>query len=258
MARKRHKAATNKVSRLRSKGVELTGTKYDPRKPPANFSKMRSRDLQNYIKKLDGFVSRGTQFVGDREDRPIPAKQWKGYKQVEAKRNVKREVRTQLVKDVFIPESGLTAGERHELMDATKSQASNASVNIEWKALDRKSSSIRSAKSLAVLEKAIRKDLSPGAQNKKIADAKRTAQAIAKDMGDVELAERIRNLSKQNFWFLWNDTKFMRDLTLPYELHKKLYSKGQRATEGSSVDMNLKIAGRQVGWAKTLKLDSRL
>lgn len=252
IALRKHRAANKKVSRNRGKGVELGGSEFDVRKPAGKIKTMRSRDLQNYIKKLDGFVSRETQFVPDRESRPIPIQEWRQYKSTESRHGARLEIENAKVADKFIVESGMTVKQRHALMDPTKSQSGNPSVNAEWRKLNRTSKNIRSRKSLKDLENTLKRDLQTGSTARKIKAGRHTISEVAKQLGDKELQRRVNSLTNQQFWFLWNHTKFATDLTMPYEIHKKYYSPGEQASDNESIKSNMNKAMRQIDDAKKL------
>lgn len=255
LARALHRNAGKKISRGRSKGVELGGTRFDPRKDIKRVGTLRSRDLDAYIRKLVAFNSRKTQFVGDREHRPIPKKVWVEYKQLEKKRNLVVAERNKLADNIFIPESGMTAKMRHELMDPTKSQSGNPSVNVDYRMLDRKPSQIRNEKSIKILSKTLKKSLSPSNTIKKIKEGRETLHKMAQIMGAEKLQVEVDKLSNKQFWFLWNHTKFANDLTTPYEVYKQTTRK-ESATENEITGNQLNKALRQVKWAQKLVLDS--
>ena len=81
LARKRHRAVTQKVSRIKAKeDVVLSGTKLDPRKDPTSFKRMNSIQLKAHIARMDTFVSRDVSYVkGAAKTAPLTGTLWQTY-----------------------------------------------------------------------------------------------------------------------------------------------------------------------------------
>src|SRR4051812_16186860 len=103
-ARRRHKAATDKISRLRKKGVDLGGSKEDQRRDLGLVKRYNTRQLRDYIGSLNNFTSRDNQYHSSANG-IIKADRFKVYKDLEGKYNADGLAHFDHVADVFVPEA---------------------------------------------------------------------------------------------------------------------------------------------------------
>lgn len=249
--------ANAKVSRNKSKGVELAGTRFDPREKQGFIANATSKQLRNYVEELNTFLDRGQQFVGDRTGAPIHVSQWRYYKQVEKKRNAKVKADNDLVANIFIQESGLTAGERHALMDKTRNNNNNPTVNHDWRPIDRSPANINGGpRSLTKLTDVLKKTTHSDYNNNEAIIGRQTIAKMAARLNAPELKKAVEGLSQQQFWFLWKNTKFAGDLAEPY--HELMATGEMQASDNDAIAQNLNMALRQAKWANKLDIDVKM
>lgn len=255
MALAMQKRASSKVSRNKSKGIEIGGTRFDPRRKNDFIKGATTKQLNQYMDELGHFLDRGQQFVGDREGSPVHVSQWRYYKRVEKQRNAKVLVDNELVAGVFITESGLTAGERHALMDASRTQAGTPSVYHDWKPILREPWNINGgSKNLSKLTDTLKNTTKSDYNNKEAIIGRQSIDKMAAQLNAPDLKKAVDKLSQQQFWFLWKNTKFAGDIALPYLLAIK---QGKKATaaQNDTIESHTRKAIRQANWANKLDVN---
>lgn len=89
--RKLRTRATKKAARLRrDKGVQIAGSKYDPRRAVGSEKRLNKRQLQSYVGRLQGFNSRSTQYGAIGQGVPVPQKKLDRYHAAQARFNRSR------------------------------------------------------------------------------------------------------------------------------------------------------------------------
>jgi hypothetical protein len=137
-AKRVERLAKNKVTRNRSKGVELDGSHHNPVRGAGAVVESYNRvQLRSYIAQLEGFIDRKTQFKPDMNGRPLPAKDFRKLKQAERKFNNQKLSRAAAVGGIMLPaiqdEKGIvaqqTVKERRDNMATRRRKGSNPAVN---------------------------------------------------------------------------------------------------------------------------------
>ena len=219
----RHRAVTKKISRLnRGVGAEISGTQFDPRGSLSDVRKMTSRQANAYIKKMDRFVDRKTQFVPDSQHRPMPMRNWLSYKDAEKAMNKIIQTEKKQFGKLKLP-NGLTSEQARAMTQTIHPHMHNPATNSMQKELDRKSKTAKDLRALDKLTMAMRNRATP----KHRAEMER-ADRIATDkmlraIGDDALANKVQKLSSAKFRFMFGHSEgFANDLSLDYEAWKKL------------------------------------
>jgi len=242
LARKRHRAVTQKVSRLkRNNGVEISGTKKDPRKDPASFKKMNSIQLKAHINRLDTFVSRETSWVrGAGKTALLTGNLYHQYEALRKTVNRKRETPWEGVKDIFIPSLGVTVGEfqgekpSHPVTGNPASRAPHLPILTTNKG-------IPNDKQLKKLIGDLKKQLGEDYGSKVINRDRKIFAKFLKDISKVASNEDldaikhafygykgnkkkgidpVERMSPAQFAFLWNYTNFADAASFDYEIAK--------------------------------------
>jgi len=236
LARKRHRAATQKASRLRSKGVEVAGTKDDPRKEPASFKRMNAKQLEAHIGRLDSFVSRDTQFVAGPRGARLDGALVQRNLQLQRAINRNREQGFGAVKDLHIPSFGtavvegktvpvtaeMVAGQKpiHPTTGNPSTRAPHIPINIGPKSFPNNAQLRKSNKELEakLTAESVNKNL---VRDKKIASKfLRTISKINKSAELKEVREMYKTLTPGQFNFLWNYTDYADISSFDYEIAK--------------------------------------
>jgi hypothetical protein len=250
LARQRHRAATAKVSRLKKKNdVELTGTKYDPRRNAADISKMRTRDLQAYVKKLNEFTSRDVSYVhGAGKKTLLSGKLWNEYKRLERKLNEKNAKPYETVKDIRLPSLGDTTVEGFMGQKPIHPTTQNPSSRAPHIPINKSTKGIPNDKQLKKLIKDTQAKLAADYGDKVIARDQKVMSKFFKDMGKVSKDKALKDLRK-DFWtlspaqfaFLWNYTNFSETASMDYEIAKDhLNDKKVLAEKGESFQTQIR------------------
>lgn len=251
--RKLHRSATAKVSRNERKGIKLRGSKYDPRRDPKTIGRLNRKQLEAQAARLSEFTSRSTQFVPDRKNRPLPAKEWREFERRKNAVNKKSMKAFQKVGHVKLPVGDETIIDRLERMTPKHKRMGNRTVNVPYAPLDTKPKNIESEKGLAKLIARMDKRLGESYIRDEVKLARRSASKILGRLGEKELRRDVNKLTDAQFYTLWNMSTFAVDITIPYEDYKKDLE-GQNKPKYHSAameDSSLREAKRLVGWAKS-------
>lgn len=218
LARKRHRAATQKASRLRAKGVEISGTSLDPRRKVADISKMRSRDLQSYINKLNNFTSRETSFVSGARA-PLTGNLWHKYETLQRAVNQMNAKPYETIKDKFIRSLGMTV-EQYQGMKPTHPVTGNPASRAPHLPVNRSSKGVPNDKQLKKLIKDLENKLAAGHTDKIMRRDRKVADEMLRTIGDKGIRRDLKKLSHQEFNLLWNYTNFANIASFDYEIAK--------------------------------------
>lgn len=229
------KQATKKISRLKVvHGVtQLSGTTLDPRRSPNIEMRYNERQLGAYERSLAAFLSRDVGYVGDSKGRPMRASDWRRYKRAERKMNKRIAERMERIADLPTV-TGETIGERIAVHTPSHRQAGAALQDARAEQINRKSTSIASAKALRQLTEATLEQGRKDYHQKRAASGKESFEKMAGVIGsikvDAELSEIIDSLTPGQFEVLWNfDRDFTKALANAYDLLKKMLSPEQEA-----------------------------
>lgn len=200
----RAQAANRKISRLKSNGVIVAGTEYDPRRPTARTSRYTERQLRSYLNELNTFVSRQTRFVGLSEGVPVPAAEW--FKAVKTARELNSTVdnyRAQF-KDVFVDIYGQTIDDFENDMRSKSSAAGRAAHKpLDYKELIPER--IVDLDALREIEQGMRKKLEPGYLQARVDKDRETAKKMLDVIGASSLQEEVDSLSDYQFNVMWSE-----------------------------------------------------
>jgi hypothetical protein len=234
---RRQRAAGQKISRLRKRGVEISGTQFDVRRDPSKLKSYNRNQLRAQLTRVNNFVNRGNQFVAGDSGAPIPRNRWQEYKRQEAMFNAKGSAHFEKVADTFIPATGfkltgnvdktkgLTVRQR-ETMRADKPKAAGEVANRAYYALDRSPRNVTGADSVETLIQDLKNRNSKKYLPQKISNSRREFMEMLKTMGNHELMEQAARLQDDQFDVLWNYTSFATDIGLEYDL-RQLQSAGR-------------------------------
>lgn len=271
LVKARHRAAGNKVSRLKVEGiVKIAGTKWDTRRDLKKVEKYNTKQLTSYLNKLDDFTSRKTKFMGDANMRPISEKKMAIYKETERAVRIKERKLYNQIKDVRLPQPGTaksskaseTIAERNHRILPSRPGGKNRTVNTPFNTPNRKSRNFKSEKSVEVMTSALRRRLAGDYRSTEVAEQRRIFGQMIDVMGDMKLKAQVAQLSDREFDVMWNHTSMPDDVVDIYILmrrdeseedadyYKKLNSIDQEAIIHSGERI-----GEWIGWAKSLKLN---
>ena len=251
LAARKHRAATSKVSRLTSKGADVSGSKFDPRRSLKTVRRYNKTQIKAYIAKLETFSNRSVQFYGDANRAPIPKKQWDTYKALERAHNALIEKQHRKYNEAKLP-SGMTIKQRRAMTTPDHPRLSN-SANTPMSLFDRHPSQIGSANGLRDLERQLHKRMKPSFRAKQLRADKLSADKMLRSMGRDDLAKAISGLTKDQFIGLWQESNvFANNLSLAYLSYRKMLDSQSELTESDEFFYNAGIdeVGKLIEWAR--------
>jgi hypothetical protein len=210
-----------KIKRNARKGVKLQGSKYDPIRPNAPVSNYTKIQLEVYSRKLETFNSRANQFVPGRRGTPLPIQQWRTYKRYERQANKIVQSHLDRVKDVYVPQTGMTVGQRIAATQSEFPQTANPASNSVYQTLNRNSNGIVSEKALNKLIKQQREKVSPARMKKEIRSGRKQFDAMMLMAGRSDISDIASKLTDHQFNFLWRFTNTAGASSLAYEIQMR-------------------------------------
>lgn len=248
--------ATRKISRLKTKvGVEVAGSEFDVRKPPKNIKRYTSKQLDAYMARLSQFNNRGTQFVPDAKKRPIPASEFKEYKQAENAHRAHAQAELNPIRDIKLPGRKETVGQRRgQMIENRRRMAGNPSVNDPYDPPVRQSTNIANRKALKKLTKDEKRKSERGWDQRELKRQIGEYAQIVDAAGDAGGSLSIKELTPGQFKALWNGTEFATEVSTRYEIHQLLVAGKDRPEHQKILDDAFANAKRLVQWAKGLDL----
>jgi len=255
-ARRRHRAATRKVSRLKTeRGVNLSGSKNDPRRDLGRIKTYNARQLRAYINDLNKFTSRSNQFVADAHGRPVPGSLWQQYKNLERQYNQRVESAFRRVADMPYPGGDWTIGERLASLQPRHPQVLSPAVNSLYNPPRRRPSNVVSERALRRLIGDMKERLKPGYFDKLIKNARDEYSQMSALLHQPDLDKAVANLTDEQFQVLWNYTSFATAESMKYEIAKDLLADKQKPWQTEYREQAIENAWELVQWASTLDLD---
>lgn len=229
LARKRQRAAGNKISRLNTQiGVNISSTKLDPRRDYRNVRKYNRNQLISYVNNLNSFVDRKTQYVPDAYGRPINRDLWRKYQQKEREFNKRVARNYAKFKDVVIDEHGTTVDERQAKITPRHRQMYNPAVNVRTPQ-KRSLKGVVSEKALKALISDMNKKLGSDFISQDIKRGREQFKKLSEDISLGDIGKRISKLSADQFNYLWNFSGFASDLSEWYHVLKSFLGKNDDA-----------------------------
>jgi hypothetical protein len=255
-ALKMTRGATRKISRLKNTvGVEVSGTQFDPRKPPKLVGRYTSKQLDAYMARVAQFTNRGTQFVPDAHKRPIPAGEMKGYDKAWAEHNRQAQAELDPLKNVKLPGRPETVAQRRAQMIENRSRmAGNPSVNDPYAPRHRTSREFANREAVKKLTRDEKRKSQPGWDQKELKRQIGEFSQMTDFTGDTDLANAVKQLTPAQFKALWNATDFATAVSTQYELARLAVAGKDKPSHQKLQEDAFADARRLVQWARKLQL----
>lgn len=255
----KQRQAGKKISRNATvKDVFISGTEYDPRLPQDKVRRMNSAQLKGYVRRLDQFNNRTTQFVPGARGAPIPAAVWGAFKNAERHVNDARRLALDRIKDIQAPGNDMTIGEQRAA-DMPKFPTAATAANDPYRPSNRKSTGFTRADFVKKATEDAKRNIRDGGRAKLIAAGREDAMKMLEAVGNGDLAARLSYLSDQQFDILWHNTRFAYSLALEYDTKMKMLarSKGENVQKKARwheaiIATQSKQATSFVSWAENL------
>lgn len=249
IAIQKHKAATRKVSRAKAAtGVELTGSTHDPRQELAQIRQASPRELSAYVRNLEKFLDRGTQFVPDAHNKPIPRTTWDKVQKSEAKKNAFVAKFYDEFKDVYIDPAGQTVDQRMAAVTPLHAHMGQRTTDSPYKKATRKSTSIYGE---AGAKRLIEHNLKQGTlrhEKETLNNHRRGIMKMLDQVGDIEKMEQVAKLTQRQWAILWKYTPFAANIKVPYDHYKDSMAGNKGVINSDMVATDLSVAGEYLDW----------
>lgn len=263
IVRRRRSAVTAKENRIkRNTGVDIRGTKEDPRKPINAVKEMGRRELNNYLAELNRFMSRSSGFVAGNNGALIPKKDWLEYKRLEKQYNNIGNLHFESIANIFIPLSGMTVAERERLMEPDSKRAQGDIRHKPFSPLNRDSTNIKSKEALDKLKKSLESKVRPDYLPRQIKEARSQLKAMLKGVGNGSLIRDANALTDAQFNVLWNYTGFAGSVSRVYgsgsHRGKNIQDDDSSDIYSTSVVEDFSVDVREFfEWAKSIELPKK-
>jgi len=182
----------------------------------------------------------------------MPRAEFTEYKRQEAKYAASAGDVYERIKDVKLP-SGETIVQRLAKMDVLHKQMHNPTVNTIFDPHTRESYAFTSRDALKKLTKAMKKDASPTAINRKIKAARQQFAAMMDIINMPELFAATKKLTNDQFVALWNHTAFAGAVALSYTAAMKMFTPKEESWGQEMLRQQMADAMELITWAKQIK-----
>lgn len=248
--RRRHRSATSKVSRLRSRGIELGGTDNDVRRDLSRVKNYNVAQLESYLSDLNSFNSRSTGFVEGYNGAALDANMFRRLKDAEAQVNARRLRYQEQIGDTFIPSAGMTIRQRRAMTETAMPTAFGKSANDPLPQTNYRAADITSQNGLEKILNRITGKLSPGHFPKVMKAARVSIRKLTDELGAPELGDKLLSLTNHQLDIAWNWSGLAEALSRPY--HSKIIGAANMNGFEDIVEDSLSEAKDLFEWAKTL------
>ena len=203
--RKRRAAVTAKTNRIRrNTGIDLKGSKEDPRRDPKVIKKYNSNQLRTYLRELNNFMLRENGYVPDSSGGFIHKSDWMNYKRSERKYNKIVKQHFEKIADIKDPYRNVTIREAEGLYVPESKRAQGEIRHRPYNEVNRNSKNIKSAEALKKLQDQINKKTSKAFLDAAIKAGRKQAGQMLDNAGLSTLKPSLEGLSNEQFDVLWN------------------------------------------------------
>lgn len=209
IVRQRHQDATKKISRMRRvNGVDVGGTRYDPRRKLENVKGYNRKQLTTYLRELETFQSRGTSFAVGGGGTILPMEKVREYNRLKRRWNARVDRKMKAIEGVFIEPLGKTVKTRRaERSNEGFAGVGEDATNRVYAKIQRDPLKIRGEANLDKMLKQLRDRFEPGYDAKHLASQRKQFRQMAKAIGaGSELRKLVSKMSDYEFSLFWNET----------------------------------------------------
>jgi hypothetical protein len=250
--RKRHDAATSKVSRMRrQKNVEVGGTKHDVRRDLSKIKHYNRKQLETYAASLNNFTSRDFGFVAGSEGVPLPRNKVRELETTQRRYNAKMLRKYDKVAEEFVPGEGLTLRQRDTQMRATRRVAQGEPAERAFNIATFDPKHITDVAALDKIINDLKKKSTAAYSREYNKTARGHFEEMLKVIGDPALTKEFKKVGARQFDLLWNYADgFTRDMGMKYAIAKlKAAGRKEAVHEAQEVNADDDIKG-WIKWAQ--------
>lgn len=250
------KRAARKISRNRSKGVELNNSEFDPRRKDAPVNRYTSAQLKAYADRLNSFVSRRTQFVGGAKGAPIRREKWRHFEGLQKQYNAIGDDAFNQVRNVKLP-NGMTVGQRMASTQSEFPRTANPAVNSPFNKMQFDSAGVTGERALAKLVKQVKDKMNPKAVAKEVSLGRGQLAEMLKIVGRNDIQEKVNKLTDKQFHLLWHYSNLAGSVSILYEIEMaRLAGKDEKRWYDSVADDSFNEVSELVDWAGKVQYKS--
>lgn len=211
--RRKRQAATNKVGRLRRVNyANIEGTSFDPRKTAGAERRMNTIQARAYLRKLNAFNDRRTQYFGGQDGVIFQRHEWNRYKAPERATARAAAKELQRLGKLKRPD-GYTV---KEFTERVEGQRFNTASNRPLSPRNRSSKAFKSLSALSQAAEFENSRRSAAYKQRSIESGRTAARKMAAAMGDSARIERINKLSDERFYIAWHFGGLAEEMSLGY------------------------------------------
>lgn len=253
IVRKRRAAVTAKASRIkRNTGLDVKGTKADPRRPLDVVDRYNRVQLNKYLSDLNGFMARDNGFVAGANGSVITKKEWLDYKKVERQVNRIGAIHFADIANTFIPVSGITIRQREATIKAEKVRGAGEIVVTPYSHIERDAADIKDANALKKLKAGLKKKLDKNYLPLQIAAGREQLNLMLDTLGNNDLKKDFAGLTDNQFDILWNHTSFATNVSSIYFVMKSKNTNSHGRWHDTVVEDYRNDIRELFDWAKAL------
>lgn len=255
--RRLQRNTARKIARNTSKGVRLGGSEFDPRVPLERVDRYTRTQLGALVQRLEGFNARGNQYVPGARGVPIPAAEWKRYKDVEARYNKGIELTRQSIGGVTVGSQTMTIGERFEVM-IPKTGPSMGGGSSRFHPLSRSSRGVPKRDKIPELIKDLENRMRPEYQSEQEKRLRQNFDKLLKYSDRDDLRKLADKLSGGEFAFIFNFTPAISILAENYHAILAMMEDSDQALELSGIEESYDQVEDMLKWADQTDLNEYL
>lgn len=250
LALQRHKAATRKISRIKAtNGTVVSGSDQDIRKDYGFIRAAKPAELRSYIRQLNKFNDRKTQFVPDALNAPIPRDVWDKVEAAKERHNSFVDSFYSGFKDIHIGPTGQTVDERMHAITPLHKHMGRKTTDNPYKKSELKSTNVYGISGSLKLAKHLN-EMATKAHNKKALNNHRAGVIKMLDqVGNIEMQHKVAQLTNKQWAALWKYTPFAALIKNPYHHYKDSQAGNKSIANSESVQNDLTIADSYLDWA---------
>ena len=215
IATARRARVTAKLARLRRVGGVTDSAAIDPRRALKAEGRLNRRSVEKYIRDMDSFLDRNAQFVADSKGRPIPAKEFKAYKKLEEKANLRRINFLKDVENIPLPGGYSKVGDFIRMFGPSDWKPNMLTDNLTMPTA-RESKSFTSLNAMRKVIKALENENQSQYGNVKA--HRRESNEMFYAIGNDRLTNKLKLLDDRRLATLWSGSGFLNSLISLYEM----------------------------------------
>lgn len=253
--RQAHRRATAKVSRLRSKGVEVGGSSIDPRRDVGKVKGYTKAQLNSQLSRLNAFNSRTNAVIPNTQGGFLNPSKVAEYRRTQSAFNAKARRQYSKVADIPLPGRGMNVREA-DAMDrpSIRTRGYGQAVARPFEPVNRSLRNVTDDKALDKLTAQLKGKLDKNYGSSRLSAQRVEFMEMMNSIGNIKDREAAMELTDYQFNVLFNyNASVVNEISMRYEL-VKLKSKGEQEEFQERIDESAAHrVSNAITWAGQLK-----